>query len=436
MIVLIALHIFVLFNLQFTAWPEMLSFPYVIDKGFLIFKDFHHVYQPLLTFILLGVYKVFGFNILSLKIFTYVLFGLVDLMIFLNVKKITGKNNIALIALGIYVLLQPVFDGNMLWYDIGVILPVLLSIYFVNTNLFLSGLFVAIAFLTKQQAVLLGLSIFIYLIYKKEKLKDLLKFILGCIAPVFILGAILFKFNLINDYLFWTFEFPLIHLPEIEGYAILPNSKETLILIITGLTLITGTVLNYKKINSRYFLLLFSLMFMVLSAFPRFSLFHLQPALAIFVVVVGYLLVFDRKYFILMLLPLLYLWKGVLLNPIKEDRFYTQSDINMANEIKNRVGNEKVYFLGLSSIYYVLTDTISPKPWIENYVWHFEIPELQDKVIDGWKIDPPKYIYWSKPRAGNWYDLATYQPKEIVEYIRENYMKIDEIDDLEVWRLK
>jgi len=144
MIVLIALHIFVLFNLQFTAWPEMLSFPYVIDKGFLIFKDFHHVYQPLLTFILLGVYKVFGFNILSLKIFTYVLFGLVDLMIFLNVKKITGKNNIALIALGIYVLLQPVFDGNMLWYDIGVILPVLLSIYFVNTNLFLSGLFVAI----------------------------------------------------------------------------------------------------------------------------------------------------------------------------------------------------------------------------------------------------------------------------------------------------
>lgn len=433
---IIGLHILVLFNLQFTAWPEMLSFPYVIDKGFLIYKDFHHVYQPLLTYILLGVYKVFGFNILSLKIFTYVLLALVDLMIFLNVKKLTRKNNIAVATLGIYVLLQPIFDGNMLWYDIGVILPVLLSIYFVNTNLFLSGLFIAIAFLIKQQAVLLGLPVLIYLISKKEKFRNILYFLSGCVLPVLVLGIFLFKFDLINDYIFWTFEFPLLHLPKIEGYSIMPNTKELYILISMAVTVVLGYLLNFKKIKPVFYVLIASMFFMVLSAFPRFSLFHLQPALAVFVVIVGYLLSFDRKYFVLILLPLLYLWKGILLNPYKEDRFYGKNEFNFAEQVKKISGNEKIYFLGPSSIYYVLTDTISSKPWIENYVWHFEMPKLQDSVIKGWEQNPPIYIYWSKPEQGNWYDLGTYQPKRIVEYIRENYIKVDEISEIEVWKIK
>ena len=92
MIILIVIHIFLLSNLQFTAWPEMLSFSYMIDNGFVIYKDFHHVYQPLLTFTLLSFFKIFGFNIISLKTFTYILIALTDLFVFLNVKKLTDKN--------------------------------------------------------------------------------------------------------------------------------------------------------------------------------------------------------------------------------------------------------------------------------------------------------------------------------------------------------
>ncbi|MEK7536193.1 MAG: hypothetical protein AAB559_00240, partial [Patescibacteria group bacterium] len=417
-------------------WPEMLSFPYVIDKGFIIYKDFHHVYQPLLTFILLGIYKIFGFNIVALKAFTYILIAIIDFALFSTVKKLTKNNKIAIFSLTSYILLQPVFDGNMLWYDIAVILPVLLSFYLVQTNLFLSGLFVAIAFLIKQQSVLLVLPIFIYLLIIKTNVKDILKFIYGCIIPVSVLFLFLYKYNIFSDYLFWTFKFPLFYLPKIEGYAINPNSKEFFILILMGLTLVVGYILNIKKIKSIFYVLLFLLLFMVLSAFPRFSLFHLQPALAVFIIVIGYLYSFSNKYFVLFLIPLLYLWKGVLLNPIKETRFYGNNEIKFSENIKKVVENKKVYFLGPSSIYYVLSNTLPPKPWIENYVWHFETPKLQKSVINGWKIDPPRYIYWSKPKEGNWYDLATYQPKEIVEYIREKYMKINESQDVEIWKLK
>lgn len=436
MIILIALHIFVSSNLQFTVWPEVFSFPYMIDNGFLIYKDFHHVYQPLLTYILLGTYKLFSFKLVVLKVFTYVLIGLTDLMIYLNIKKITKDNILSLFILSLYILLQPIFDGNMLWYDIAVTLPVLVSIYFINSNLFLSGLFVAIAFLVKQQAVLLCFPIFIYLIYKKENLKNILKFIYGCITPIAILTILLFKLNIFRDYLFWTFEFPLFYLPNIEGYTISPNKKELVILLLMGLTIISGFVLNLKKISSMFYILISVLFFMTLSAFPRFSLFHLQPALAVYVLIIGYLFNLKNKYFLLFILPTFILWKNVLISAKYEDRFYSQEEIKFSSEIENRVGDSKVYFLGPSSIEYVLSNTVPPKPWIENYVWHFEILGMQQKVIDGWKKDSPQYIYWSKPKSGNWYDLDTYQPKEIVKYIRENYRKTDEKNNIEIWKLQ
>ena len=444
MIILIVIHIFLLSNLQFTAWPEMLSFSYMIDNGFVIYKDFHHVYQPLLTFTLLSFFKIFGFNIISLKTFTYILIALTDLFVFLNVKKLTdkqslplrGKNNLSIFTLSLYVLLQPIFDGNMLWYDIAVILPVLISIYYIDVNLFVSGFFIAIAFLTKQQAILIGLPIFIYLLISKIKFKDIIKFGYGCITPIIFLVLFLYKFDLFPDYLFWTFEFPLIHLPNIDGYAVSPNSRELVILGMMVVSLIVGIITNYKKLNSKFYLLLSILFFLILSAFPRFSLFHLQPALAIYVLIIGYLFSLRNKYFILLLIPVFLMWKNVLVTAKYEDRFYTQSDVNTASEIKNRSKDSQIYLLGPSSIEYVLSSTVPPKPWIENYVWHFEMPGMQEKMIEGWKVAPPQYIYWSIPQSGNWYDLGTYQPKEVVKYIKDNYQKIDQQENIEIWKLQ
>lgn len=432
---LILVHIVILFNLQFTAWPEIFSFPYMIDKGFLIYKDFHHVYQPLLTFVLLGVYKIFGFNLFTLKTFTFVLVVLIDLMVFLNVKKITGKNSISFFALLIYILLQPIFDGNMLWFDTAVTLPILLSLYFVQSNYFLTGFFIAIAFLVKQQSALLALPIFFFLVYSKAKLRDLFKFALGGIVPILVLVIFLFKYNIFQDYIFWTFNFPLLELPKIPGYAISPNIKEFKMLAILVVTLLAGSIINFKKIGSIFYLLLFTMLFLVLSAFPRFSLFHLQPALSVFVLLIAYLANLNKKYFVLLLLPVLFIWRDVLFIKNWPDRFYGAEEKKFADEINNISGNSKIYLLGPNSIEYVLSDTVSPKPWIENYVWHFEIDGLQEKVIDGWRIDPPEYIYWTLPEAGEWFELGTYQPKKIVEYINNNYIKVDNLGKVEVWKI-
>ncbi len=436
MIILIVIHIILLFNLQFTAWPEMFSFPYVIDNGFLIYRDFHHVYQPLLTFVLLVFYKIFGYKLITLKAVTYIIIALIDLFLFLNIKKLTKKNFIALSTLLLFVLLQPIFDGNMLWYDIAVTLPILVSIYFIEKSLFISGFFVAISFLIKQQAALLVLPFFLYLIVKKLNIREILKFIYGGLIPILFLTLFLYRNGVAADYLFWTFEFPLLHLPKIPGYSILPNLHELQILALMGFTMLIGAITNFRKLNYKFYFLLSVLFFLILSAFPRFSLFHLQPALAIYILMIGYLLTLKNKYFIIFLTPLLLLWRGTLASAKYEDRFYGQNEKNLSEKVKEISGSKKIYFLGPSSIEYVLSETLPAKPWIENYVWHFEIPVLQEKVIQGWKIDSPQYIYWTKPEKGNWYDLGAYQPDKIVDYIKNNYEKTDEFENIEVWKIK
>ena len=86
------LHLLTLSQLTFTAWPEMLSYPYLISKEFIPYKDFIMPYPPGLVFILSTVFNIFGFSLIVLKTFTWILILLIDLMIFLILRRISGRN--------------------------------------------------------------------------------------------------------------------------------------------------------------------------------------------------------------------------------------------------------------------------------------------------------------------------------------------------------
>ena len=197
----------------------MLSFPYMIDKGFLIYKDFHHVYQPLLTYILLFYYKFFGYSPESLKIFTWVSVCVIDLLIFFISKQIFRKNNwLPLIPVGLYVLLQPLFEGNMMWFDIATVVPLLSSIYFVllwlsnkkSLYIFISGLFLTLAFLIKQQALFAFLPLFIFLFMNKITFKQFVFCVLGASLPFMMTILPLIVTGDFKDYIFGLFNFHFI----------------------------------------------------------------------------------------------------------------------------------------------------------------------------------------------------------------------------------
>ena len=151
-------HLWILSKFTFTAWPEMLSYPYLFSKGFVLYKDFILPYPPGLILILSSFFKLFGFSPMALKIFTWIYILIIDLLIFLVLKKITHSLKLALIFLLIFVFLQSSLDGNMLWFDIATVIPLLLAFLFtliwiekkLPSYLFLVGVFLSMAVLIKQ----------------------------------------------------------------------------------------------------------------------------------------------------------------------------------------------------------------------------------------------------------------------------------------------
>jgi len=181
-IVLAALvvHVFLLSGLRFTAWPEMLSYPYLRNNGFLLYKDMIHPYPPVLTMALSIIYKLFGYKLIVLKVFTWLIILVNDVLIFLIVKKMVNSERWAVISVIFYVLIQPFLEGNQLWFDLAIVPFILLSTYCIlQKKFFWSGLFLGVAILTKQTVGLYLVFGILYIAYRERNFKKVLLFLLG-----------------------------------------------------------------------------------------------------------------------------------------------------------------------------------------------------------------------------------------------------------------
>ncbi|MFH1827575.1 MAG: glycosyltransferase family 39 protein, partial [bacterium] len=294
-------HIFILFGLKFTAWPEMFSYPYLRNNGFLIYKDMIHPYPPLLTMALSIVYKIFGYKVLTLRIFTYLLVLANDVLIFLLSKKILKKSLHSFIPLLFYVLTQPFLDGNMLWFDFATTTPILLSLFFlfevtekknIKRNLVLSGIFLAIATLIKQTSGIFFVATVIFLLIKKFKLKDILLVFLGPLIMGLAFLIRLIQERAFYDFLNWTLIYPSKYWTKFPGYVRMGITRgdflTLIILFIPLTTLLFGLKKHFK--NNNFILSFLFFLCSLLTVYPRFSFFHFQLSLVIAPILFAFLL--------------------------------------------------------------------------------------------------------------------------------------------------
>lgn len=452
---LIGIHLFLLINLQFTAWPEMSSFPYLFSKGFTIYKDFVHPYPPFLTVILAGIYQVFGYKLIVLKLFTWVFIVVNDVLIYQIVKRFS-KNEIApILSLIFYILTQPFLDGNMLWFDTALVTPLLAGTYFAvrdfetgkksGKNLFISGIFFAIALLTKQTVmVFIAFLIFVTLMFQK-KIKSVFMFISPIIISIGLLLIWIFSTQSLSYFLNWNFIFPAKYWTVFPGYVRLMLTIQEwrilFLLMVPALVLIT---LKFKEIVSNKIFLVIYLFLLagVISVYPRFSFFHFQSALAFCAIIFGiyYTKLIPPVYLVsiyfVVLLTMVSL-PGIKTNWNKETRFWSTADIKFVNLISTELGEGSIYLLGPHSSYYVISGSLPPKPWLDNFGWFFEVPGVQEDTINRWKENPPDSILVQDAALGNWYELGTYRPKLILSWIETNYTKMHQVvPGVWYWKLK
>lgn len=444
-LIIVAFHLFILTHLRFTAWPEMFSYPYLINNGFKPYLDIAFPYEPLLPLVLAGIYKIFGTNLFVLQLTTWSIILFSDVLIFLISIKIVGRKLISLIPPVLYIFIQPVADGNMLWFDLATVPLILLGfttyIYSQNTKRFLlMGFFLSIAFFIKQQIGLAIAMLGIHFIITRD-FRSLINYTFGLLIPTLVITGYILLNNLVNDHFFWTVIVPLIWYPQFPGYVHVPTIKEIILMGLMFGSIMIASLYKLKQKNPQLVVALILFLGAFLTAFPRFELFRLQPTIALSAVLIAIVFPKGKRLQILFLIPILIgstmLFKNNLININQPPRFYSSEDFELANFINNEIDSKEVYFLGINSLQYILTDTLPPKPWVDNYIWYMEIPNVQIKALEGLKVANPKVIFKRSPLTGNWFDLGVYQPQKIVDYIYMNYNKTDMSDQgVEVWTRK
>ncbi|MDO8619130.1 MAG: glycosyltransferase family 39 protein [Candidatus Daviesbacteria bacterium] len=450
------LHLIILSQLTFTAWPEMLSYPYLLSNGFSLYKDLVAPYTPVLILLETLFFKLFGFSPEVLKILTWILILLADLLMYLILRNFTQSKILIGIFLSIFITLQSFFDGNMLWFDFASEIPLLASLLFIQIwlkkgqarNLFMVGFFLGLAFLVKQIALIYFPVFAVVYLYHRRKIiaGELVNFVSGAVVAVLPFLLYLIVSSSLIDFWLWSVYYPVTFWSQFPGYTDFNLSTARLkISLLLLLPLIPILFFHRKVISNKT--LVFTCAFFVTSliaVYPRFSFFHLQPPIAFLVLLFAQIFSMlssspKKIYLILIIAISLSLVSLIFKNEVGNGiRFYGEEEKQLAEIIKQKTKpDEKIWLQGPISLEYVLAGRQPSKPWLDNFGWYLEIPGVQEEIISGMEEDQTKFVFWQVPQPGNWYAIGTYQPKQVTDFIRNNFNKVEVLGSgIEIWQKK
>ena len=430
----IVVHLIILAMTQFTAWPEMLLWPYLILKGWLPYKDIAIAHTPILFTDLTIFYKIFGIGAIQLKIYTWLLILLTDGLLFWIVRKI-WKTELALIAILLYIPLQLYYGGNGLWFDLA-LAPLVLLIYYClrKQNYLWAGICWGIAFFTKQTAIWFLIPVFVMLL-KTDLFKGIKNFAKGTILISLPILAIIYLLGILPNFFYWAVKFGIGVLPTASGQILFPTIKQMLVAVFPIALLFLARLRLHKPSTT---LLLWGV-FGVLGVYPRWELFHFQPGLPFIAIGLALMLLSFPKMKVVeksVLLIGLALFLIVIARQTErtwgqEDRFFEPQILQASAYIKNNTSkDDKIYVFNTWDNIYVLSDTLPAiRSWIPGLGWYVGLSGVQERMIAQLAEGRPRYIV-----IGQYDDTNSwvYKSELILDFIRKNYVIKDKIGELSI----
>jgi hypothetical protein len=437
---ILAAHLLLLINLKFTAWPEMLAWPYLITKGWLPYVNIAIAHTPLMLADLSIFYKIFGVGISQLKAFTWLLILTSDVVVFVIVKKLWNLKTAfyALISFAVWGLF---YDGNGLWFDLYVSVLGLCCFYFARRREWIwLGIFWAAAFMSKQTAFWLLAPILYEMWGRRQKVrKNIVRFAEGALPMIIAFLIVMWAFGVLPGFWNWAIKFGIFILPRASGQVQLPNLRT---LALAGFPFLVFVPLLIKTGKKNLNLLIWAVAG-GLGAYPRFELFHFQPAVPYLAIASGVFFagfftkriwkntpikVVSYAYIIVSFL----MFGGFFMRDFREvTRFYDQEVTDVVTFVSyNTSRGDRIFVLNWWDNIYALTDTIpSVNPWVPQLSWYMEIPGIQDKMVKSLATNPPKLIIFNPYST---LGLSAYIPQKIYNYVTENYTLSQRVDNLEV----
>jgi len=437
--IFLILHLGLLYTFSFTAWPEMLIRPYLMLKGYLPYKDFIMEHNPLLLFDIALFNGIFGTGLLQLKIYSWILIILTDIILFLVAKKL-WNSKVALFSLTFYIPMQLIYDGNGLWFDL-VLAPFVLLIFYLlrEKKYFWSGVIFAFSFLIKQTAFwfIFPISFYFLVDLKKRNFNRINLLFSGFIIVILIFLTVLAFFGIAFHYFRWAIDYGIFILPKSQAVTRLPSIKEFLVYFSPYFIFIPFFILKKGKEKDLIFWSFFSL----LGVFPRFELFHFQPSIPFISMVLGLVFFSYWKNKVIRLILMFYFTLFLILfgkiaarEWREEDRFWGENERKIALFVKSKVKeDEKIYVLNYWDSLYVMTNTLpAVKPLIPFLPWYLNYDNLKQSVINDLYLNMPRVIIKGDYNS---FGLGSYMLPEIDVMIERYYSLSYKIDSVSVFLL-
>lgn len=407
---LICFQFFLFFSFEFTAWPEMLFWPYLIGRGWLPYQDIAIAHTPLLVYYLSAFYHFFGVGIQQQKLAAWLVVLISDLIVLSVSKRLVGEKK-AYLTLFFYILLQGYYDGNGIWFDHALAPLVFLLYYFLQSRRFLlAGVVFGLAFLTKQTAF--------YFLIPVMMIRPGRSFYVGSILVIGLFVALLLSFGIFDDFLHWGIGFGIGTLPLSSGQISLPSFRQLIVSLVPAffvLPLITG-----KKTSPLFPWALAGMM----GALPRFEMFHFQPALP-FISLLFSATVSKIKPVtaVALLLLLLFIGRGLARDFGQFDRFNTPADQKIVKTVDSLTDEgDFIFVTGYWDNLYPLTGTLpATRPFVPQLPWYLSRPGVRQGVLSDLSISQPKIIVAN---------LGEMNP--ISKFIFENYTPLQTINQIAI----
>jgi 4-amino-4-deoxy-L-arabinose transferase-like glycosyltransferase len=441
LLLVFSLHLFLLINLKFTAWPEMLAWPYLMLKGWLPYRDIAIAHTPVLLFDLAIFNKIFGIGLVQLKLYTWILILMTDALIFYVAKKL-WDTKIAIISLLFYLPLQVFYEGNGLWFDLA-LAPLALLIYYnlKRSNYLLSGIFFGLAFFTKQTAFWFIFPLIFYFMddLKKREFRRMTPYVEGFLVVAALAFGVMAIVGVLPYFYQWAVKFGIFYLPRAEGQVSFPAVKQLLVSFFP-FVILTPLIFREKR---KYRHLVVWAFFALMGIYPRFELFHFQPALPFLAIgaAVSTMLIFKKRikllrliFTVYVIIVLIFVTRSLIRNWGGEARFYGQNEINVASYVRASVDpGEGIYVLNYWDSIYAMTGTIPvTRPLVPFLPWYLEYPDLKDGVVDDLRLSMPKVMVVGEyTREG----LGSYSVGELDELLQRYYKIIFMKGGVQIYKL-
>lgn len=447
LISILVFHLLFLTSTRFTLWPEMVVYPYLLNNGFKLYTDIINPYPPFLPLALAFFNKYLGYEPLLIQTLTWSVIIMTDILIFLISNFICKNSKKSLLSLLFFVIFSITFGVNGIWFEVFQTPFIIMSVLFFYEHfknkkskyLLLSSAFLAIAFFIKQQALWLVFWFALLLLFKnKNSLKSQIRSLMLLAIPILLSQIfeifIAFKLGVVKDFFFWSVYFPFLKASSLQGYILLPTPRQALTVLI--LLLIFIPLMVRKKSKEKLFIL--TAVVLISFAYPRFDYFHLIPALAVISLAIPKNLeILPSARFsikmaaIIAVISLIVISiKFITRNWTNEIRFF-EGDVYKSSRFIQIINpqNKPVFLQNVPGQILVLSGTLPTKPWADSFPWYLEINGIQEKIIEGIKTEKPQIVIYKPYESRGVFELASYRPQLIANFLDQNYLTFFKIND-------